>query len=255
MQDRDYIKSVIKATEILDVIRNNRKPLSLEEISRLLGQNKTTCFRFLQTMLELKLIVQENGSKSYKLGPKLITLGLSALNKFDLHTEAVPLMKKLREITGETVNLSILDQFEILIIERFRSGHVYNANLTVGSRLPLHCTSQGKVILAFSTNEKQKELLAHINYEKYTDKTVENEVKLKKQMIESLKRGYSINREEFELGIAAVAGPILNHEYEPVAALNVSFPLARHPDKKYCTEIAKRVLSTCRELSLLSGNI
>jgi IclR family transcriptional regulator, KDG regulon repressor len=255
MQKRDYIKSVIKAAEILDVIRNNRKPLSLEEIGRLLGLNKTTCFRFLQTMLELKVIVQESGSKNYKLGPKLISLGLSALNRFDLHKEAVPLMKKLREITGETINLSILDQFEMLIIERFRSAHVYNANLTVGSRLPLHCTSQGKIILAFSPAEKQKELLSHIDYEKYTEKTVKNESKLKEQMVESLEKGYSINREEFELGIAAVAGPIMNHADEPVAALNVSFPLARHPGKKYCEEIAKRVLSTCRELSLMSGKI
>ncbi len=184
MQPREFIKSIAKAAEILETIRSQKKPISLEEVSRLSKLNKTTCFRFIQTMLELDLVGQVAGSKNYKLGPKLISLGLSALDDFDLHKEAVPLMRGLREETGETVNLSILDGDELLIIERFRSNHLYNANLTVGSRLPLHCTSQGKEILAFLDEEKSMEVVSKINFKIYTDKTVKNKDELIRQLVE-----------------------------------------------------------------------
>jgi DNA-binding IclR family transcriptional regulator len=255
MQRRNFIKSLGKATEILETIRNNKKPISLEEVSRISELNKTTCFRFLQTMLELDIIVQNGGSKNYKLGPKLISLGLSALNSFDLHREAIPVMRELREDTGETVNLSILDGPDLLIIERFRSNHLYNANLTVGSRLPLHCTSQGKAILAFLKDERLEKLLSCIKFKKYTDKTVKNKIALKTQLSEIKKVGYSINKEEFEIGIAAIAGPIVNHAGEAVAALNVSFPLARHPNKFYVKQISEKVLKACKRLSFYQGHL
>jgi len=253
MRPREHIKSLIKAVEILETVQNHKNPISLEEISRLSKMNKTTCFRFIQTMRELNLLGQLSGTKHYKLGPRLISLGLTALDDFDLHKEAVPLMKELREQTGETVNLSILHGDELLIIERFRSNHLYNANLTVGSRLPLHCTSQGKVILAFLNEKMLNEIISKMIFKRYTDKTIKTKNELIRQLSEIRTSGYSFNNQEFEIGIAAVAGPIINHAGEPVAALNISFPLARHPQKRFIKKISEKVLFACKQLSFYQG--
>ena len=120
-------------------------------------------------------------SKKYRLGFKVISLGVSALNRLDLRQIALPFMTKLREDTEETTNLSILDGTEILFIERIQSEHLFNVNLSVGSRLPVHCTSQGKAILAFLPQDQAEALMKKINFEKRTDKTLITAKSLKKK--------------------------------------------------------------------------
>jgi len=251
----DYVKSVIKAFNILDCIYQNKEPVRLEELIKMTGIKKATCHRLLQTLLLQNLVAKEPRTKRYKLGPKLITLGLSALDRFDLHREALPLMNRLRDETGESVNLSILDGHEILTIERIRSVHLYNMSIGVGSRLPVYCTSQGKAILAFLNGDQQSEIIKSINIVPMTDKTIRNKNELLAELKKIRFQGYSVNREEFEIGIGAVAAPILGHSGEAVGSLNVSFALARHPEPEFINLLAEKVIASCKKLSFFLGHI
>jgi DNA-binding IclR family transcriptional regulator len=201
------------------------------------------------------IVIQDPNTKTYKLGTKLISLGMSALNSFDLHNEALPLMKKLRDETGETVNLSILDGNEILIIERFRSNHLYSMNLTAGSRLPIYCTSQGRSILAFMGQQQRDDIIDAISLIPLTQKTIVNKKQLLEKLDEIRVKGFAVNREEFEIGICAVAAPVLNHDGEAVASINVSFAIVRHPEPEFMQYLSGKVIDACRQLSLSMGYV
>lgn len=253
MIQRDQIKSISKAIQLCDSILQHEEPVGLKELTESSGLNKTTTHRILRTMLTLDLITQDLNTKKYKLGPKLITLGLSALKNTDLHKEALPLMKKLRDETGETVNLSILDGDEIMTIERLRSAFLYSLNLSIGSRLPLHCTSQGKVILAFLNIKRCEEIINSLKLRLKTPKTIVDKSQFRRELADIRRTGYAINREEFEIGISAAAGPILDHTGEAVAAMNVSYAIVRHPDPEYPVQLSEKVVEACRQLSFSLG--
>jgi len=253
MNQQTQVKSITKAFQLLESIFQSGMPIGLEDIVQQTGIKKTTAHRILRTLMASNIVIQDSKAKTYKLGTKLISLGLFALNSFDLHKEALPLMKKLRDENGETVNLSILDGNEILIIERFRSYYLYSMNLTAGSRLPIYCTSQGRSILAFMSRQQQKDIIDAIDLKPLTENTIVDKKLLLETLDEIRLNGYAVNREEFEIGICAVAAPILNHGGEAVASINVSFAIVRHPEPEFLEHLSKKVMEACRQLSFFLG--
>ena len=162
MVQENSVKSLVKATQLLKFISQNEHPPKLSSLARISGLNITTAHRLLKTLIKLGIVVLEEPSKTYKLGPTLIPLGFSALQEFNLHKEALPVMKALRDETGETVNLVVLDGEDVLIIERFRSPSLFSLNLSVGSKLPIHCTSLGRALLAFLNPKHSEEIINSI---------------------------------------------------------------------------------------------
>jgi IclR family KDG regulon transcriptional repressor len=253
LAEKDKVKTVAKAIQLCEGLSRHKGPVSLKDLIEESGLHKTTTHRLLQTLHELNLVVQDPRTKKYRLGPRFISLGLSALRNFDLHQEALPLMKALRDETGETVNLSILDGNEIMVIERFRSNSLFSMNLSVGSRLPIYCTSQGLAILAFLNPKRREAILKTLRLKPLTPNTILDKERLRARLAEIRQNGYAINYEEFEVGIRAVAGPILNHAGEAVASMNVSFATVRHPEPAFLDSLAQRVVQACQTLSFSLG--
>lgn len=253
MSEVNTIKSMQKSVHILTCLSESRGSLPLEEVTRRTGLKKTTCFRLLQSMMNLDLLEQEPGTKKYRLGPKIISLGLAALSELNLHKIARPLMKKLRDETGETVNLSILDGTDILFIERFRSSHLFNINLFVGSRLPVFCTSQGKALLAHLPETRVDQILHQINSQKDDKTCVVNADALKQNLAHIREKGFAFSDEELEKGLCAVAAPIMNHDGQVIAAINVSWAKARHPDKQTKDRFARQVVRVAQKISASLG--
>ena len=253
MGQEGNIKALKKAVDILLKISEMKESASLDEITRLTELKKTTCFRLLKSMCELNLIEKVDATKKYRLGPLVISLGLAALSQLDLYKVAYPLMKKLRDDTEETVNLSIVDNAEILFIERLPSRHLVNINLGVGSRLPVHLTSQGKAIMAFLPEEKFDRLIEQINA-KYDGDPINIE-SLRMQLGDIRERKYVHSDGELEKGLCAVAAPILNHNGHAIAAINVSYSKMRHPEKEYVLNLVKMVSEVSRKISKSMGYV
>ena len=253
MDDKNQIGSLEKGLNILSLLSQRGSPIRLEELTRITGMKKTTCFRFLQTLKRLNYVEQDPESKKYWLGTRIISLGLSALNNLNIRKLALPFMKKLREETGETVNLSVLDGTDIVFIERLQSSFIVDSNLHVGSRLPVYCTSMGKAILAHLPEAKVEEILSQIHFEKRTEKTIVSPKSLREELKKVRARGFAINDQELEKGLYAVAAPILNHNGEAIAAMNISFPSVRHPREESIIVFSKMVLKACAEISSSLG--
>ena len=253
MSAKDRVKTLDKSITILTCLAESQNQLALKELTKITGLKTTTCFRLIKAMETMGLVERDPGSKKYRLGFKVISLGVSALNRLDLRQIALPFMTKLREETGETTNLSILDGTEIIFIERIQSEHLFNVNLSVGSRLPVYCTSQGKAILAFLPEDEAEELMEKINFEKRTDKTLVTARSLKKELKAVRNNGFAINYEELEKGLCAIAAPIFNHNAYPIAAVNVSYAIARYEEPEPIDRFAKKVMDISEKISRSLG--
>ncbi len=253
MIDKDYIKSLEKGLNILSLLSRHGSPLKLEELVKISGMRKTSCFRILQTLTRAGFAVKDKDTCGYFIGPKIISIGLSALGSRGVRELALPLMKEIREKTGTTVNLGILDGHDVIFVERFQSAHIVETNLQVGSRLPVQLSSMGKAILAYLPEAELEAVLKQIHLEKKTEKTITSIAALKCELSKIRKKGFALNDEELETGLFAIAVPLLNHAGVAVAAMNISFPLMRHSREEAMKVFCPMILDAGKEISAMIG--
>ncbi len=253
MQDRDYIKSLEKGIHLISLISQQGSPLGLEDLVKRSGVKKTSCFRILQTLMRSDFIARAGDNRAYYIGPRLISIGLSAFDRMGLREVALPFMKDIRRRTGTTVNLAVLSGPEVIFVERLQSAHIVETNLRVGSRLSAHLSSLGKSMLAFLPEAELEPILNQLQFEKKTAKTITSVSSFKQELEEIRRRGFALNNEELEKGLFAVAAPVRNYSGAAVAALNVSFPLVRHSKKEAMEKFCPMVLDSCRKISLYFG--
>lgn len=253
MAEKDQVKTLNKCMHIFMCMADNREPMTLNELIKKTGLKKTTTYRLLQALTSLQLVEKIPRTKQYGLGPKLIYFGVTALGNLNLHKISLPVMTKLRNDTGETINLSILKGSEIMILERIQSDHLFNVNLSVGSRLPANCTSQGKAILAYLNDEKVDEIMTGFIFEKKTENTIVSMSALKNELKNVREKGYAVNDEELEKGLTAVAAPVFDYAGKVIAAINVSYSTARHPGPEMYERLSEKVIKASKEISRSLG--
>src|SRR5213592_5251043 len=145
-------QSLERGLAILSSFQSAQPLLGVSDLSRVVGLSRSTTHRYVATLAALGYLQQDAATKKYRLGPRVLDLGFSAINSMELRSIAAPHLQQLSDDTGHTVNMAILDGTDIVYIERCRSAQQgqreIDLNLHVGSRLPAYCTSMGKVLLA-----------------------------------------------------------------------------------------------------------
>jgi PcaR/PcaU/PobR family beta-ketoadipate pathway transcriptional regulator len=253
MEDKDYIKSLEKAMALIGLLSLHHSALNLESLVKISGIKKTSCFRILQTLTRSGFVAKDPDTSGYFIGPRMIAIGLAALDNKGVRELALPVMKEIREKTGATVNLAILSGSEVIFVERLQSAHIIDANLRIGSRLPAYCSSMGKAILAYLPEPELEAILRQIRFEKKTDKTISSIKTLKEELKGIRAQGFALNNEELANGLFAIAAPLRNHTGLAVAAINISFPLMRHSKQDGIKSFLPLVLEASRKISSMLG--
>jgi IclR family pca regulon transcriptional regulator len=144
----------------------DRPLLGISELGRQLGLNRSTTHRYVATLAGLGYLLQDPVTRKYRLGPRVLDLGFSAINSMELREIATPHLQELSDATGHTVNMAILDGDDIVYIERVRCSQPgqreIDLNLHVGSRLPAYCTSMGKVLLAHLPDAERANVVTRV---------------------------------------------------------------------------------------------
>src|SRR5919204_1255725 len=171
-----HSQSLERGLAILASFTSSRPLLGTSELARALGLSRSTTHRYLTTLHGLDYLHQDADTRKYRLGPRVLDLGFSAINSMDVREIAAPYLRQLSDETGYTVNLAILDGTDVVYVERCRTSRTgqreIDLDLHVGSRLPAYCTSLGKAILAFRPEEERARVLARIDYAKRGPNTV-----------------------------------------------------------------------------------
>jgi len=198
----------------------------VSELSREVGLSRSTAHRYIATLATLGYLDQDPASRKYRLGPRVLDLGFSAINSMDLREVAAPHLQALSDETGHTVNMAVLDGADIVYIDRCRTSQRgqrdIDLNLHVGSRLPAYCTSMGKVLLAGLGEEEQRAVLDRVDFDQRGPNTLTEREELLAELAHVARIGLALNNEELAYGLRSIAAPVTSGSGEVVAAINLA---------------------------------
>ncbi|KYO63800.1 IclR family transcriptional regulator [Thermovenabulum gondwanense] len=249
MENKNLVKSVIKALEIIELL-NVEGELSIKEISTKLELEKTTVHRLITTLKEKGYVIQNDKDRRYSNSFKLFELGNRTIERLGLRRQAQPYLEELAEKSHETVNLAILDGKYVMYIDKIESSETIKVALEIGKKLPCYCTGLGKAILAYMSEQKVLELLKSEPLKEFTPNTITDLSKLMRELRKIREQGYSVDNEEYVQGLICVASPIINKQGEPIAAMSIAIPKYRIEEgKKDLDYFASLVKETAQKFS------
>lgn len=252
-QDRYLSPSLIKGLQILKMFHANQPTLSLAEIAERLGVSRTTPFRLLYTLQQAGYLHQDEETKRYRLTPRVLELGFTYLQSLQLPEFAQPYLEQLRDETGASAHIGILDGQEVVYVARVAAKAVSAVQVTVGSRLPAHATAMGKVLLAYLPPARLQERIHGSELQPYTQATKTMIAELQKELAIIREQGYAISQAEFEQGISSIAMPIFSQGGSVIAAVNIAAPSFAWQETSLQEHYLPAVRKVAEQLSLFSG--
>jgi IclR family acetate operon transcriptional repressor len=214
------IQSVVMAGQIIEALAAAGQPMRLTALANQLGEAKAKMHRHLSTLKFLGFVDQDTQTECYRLGPKLVHIGQAAIDQFDLRRLAEPYMTRLRDLTRQTIVLSMPASGDAIVNAVVDSPNLVTISVRLGYRLPAHASAQGRVTLAFTPAATQQRVLAR-KLQLVTPRTIVDPVQLRERLGRIRTQLYDVSMDETMLGISAVAAPILNFENELVGAIAV----------------------------------
>jgi IclR family transcriptional regulator, acetate operon repressor len=214
------LQTADRALQVLQQFHAPADALSVTEIADRLGVHRSTASRLVST-LRARGFLERTAGDLVRLGPEVARLGRVTLAGRELATLAQPLMEQLAAHTGETVTLAVVAGGEALTVAQAGGRHVVSSGKWVGLRTPVHCTADGKVLLAFGAVTPSQGRL-----ERRTERTIVDPAALEREFGDIRARGFAVSEGEFEPGLVGVAAPV-RQDGACVAALCISGPQYR----------------------------
>jgi DNA-binding IclR family transcriptional regulator len=218
------VQSVDRAITILELLAREGES-SVTEIAAGLGVHKSTAFRLLATLETHRLVEQINDRGRYRLGVGNLRLAGATTARLDVVSEARPVARQLAADTGETVNITVRSEESALYLDQVAGSSALQSHNWVGQRIPLHATSNGKVLLSELSEEELDEAVPDLA--RYTSETVTSRERLLAELGEVRRLGYALAVDELEAGLTAAAAPIRSAHGDIIASMSISGPTFR----------------------------
>jgi DNA-binding IclR family transcriptional regulator len=229
--DNEVLSSVSKSLRILKAFDTQRSIWRVGELAEELNFSKSTVSRLIQTLVDEDFLTEDPNEPGYRLGSALLSLGGHYVSDSELYQEVAPVLNKLVLETGESAHIAVKNKHQVLYLNKQMGPFYSDIKTQIGALNPAHATSSGKVLLAHSPEETIDIILTG-ELEAYTEHTLTNPIKLKKDFEQIRHQGYSISREELVLGNYSIAAPVYNYESEIVCAITIVGPIVRLTDQK-----------------------
>lgn len=222
------VQSVDRALAILEHLARAGE-LGVTELAAELGVHKSTAFRLVGTLEGHGLVEQTEDRGKYRLGVGLLRLAGATTARLDVVQEARPVCKRLAAETGETVNIAVLSERSALYLDQVAGTSALQPHNWVGQHIPLHATSNGKVLLGGLDPDRRSLLLDELldQLPAYTDLTVTRRDRLEEEIERARRDGYAVAVDELEEGLTALAAPVRNAHGDVIASMSVSGPSFR----------------------------
>ena len=250
-------QSLERGLAILSAFKSGRPLLGISELGRELDLSRSTAHRYVATLAALGYLEQDTVTRKYRLGPRVLDLGFSAINSMELRQIAAPHLQQLSDETGHTVNMAILDGNEIVYIERCRSAQrgqrEIDLNLHVGSRLPAHCTSMGKVLLAYLAPGELAAVLDTIELTRRGPNTIVGRAALEAELRRVAEAGIAVNNEELAYGLRSIAVPVRTQTGAVTAAINLAVHRSMVSMEHLVTRLSPTLERSASEISARIG--
>lgn len=217
------VQSVDRALTILEQLARAGTDLGITDLAAQLGVHKSTASRLVATLEAHDLVEQQQERGKYRLGLGLMRLSAAAGLSFDLVRIARPTATRLSATTGETINVAILSDLAALYVDQVSGSSTVLSHNWVGQRIPLHATSNGKVLLASAPDAVWRQVV-DAGLSSYTPHTITDPARLRAELRHVHTQGFAVAIDELETGLTAIAAPIRGADGHVVASISVSGP-------------------------------
>ena len=226
---------------------------TLTELSRLIDMHPTTLFRMLATLQSRGFIARDRHTDRYRIGMRVLALAATVLRDLDIRQVARPTLEALCKSTRELVHLTVLDEGEVVTVERVDANQPLSLRNEIGSRRPAYCTASGKAILAYLPPDEAEAIMAR-GMPMVTPRTLTTPEALRQQMIEIRRRAFAWDDEERIEGVRCVAAPVFGMEGRIVGAVSLAAPALRTPWERLW-HLGDEVRATAAEISANLGGV
>lgn len=220
------VNSVGKALDVLQVFDQGAPSLSIGQISLQLGMPKSSVHRLVATLEQRGFLTREAGNGRYRLGARVLQLASVALAGLELRQNARSQLERLSHELGDTVHLAVLDEGDVIYIDKIESPRKVQMISHVGGRAPAHCTGLGKAMLAYRPEHEIRRIAAERGLHAYTPSTITNVEELLAHLATVRLRGYAIDQGEHESMVRCVAAPVWDYQDHVIAAISATTVIA-----------------------------
>ena len=241
-----------KVFRILDILAD-KGPLTVSQVAKIMDLPRSGSHRFLANLKEQGYVTQ-NADATYQLSLKLFQLGMKIVGKLEIRQLARPYLQELVDLYSETVILACLEGHEAVYLDKIQSKQTLRANLELGTRVPVHCTSVGKVMTAFLSEEKRSAVLDATDFQAFTPHTITDRSTLEEEFKLVRENGFSLCHQEYHIGIMAIAAPVFSYEEDRVYSMSISGPTQRMSEEQLLAT-REDLLGAAARLSEQLGNI
>ncbi|WP_422367478.1 IclR family transcriptional regulator domain-containing protein [Pelagibius sp.] len=225
--EKDIVGAFAKGLRVLECFGAESSRLAVADVADRTGYDRASARRSLLTLYHLAYASYDG--KYFSLTPRVLRLGLAALAALPLPQIVQPWLDQLSDQIGQSCSVAILDETEIVYIARAAQRRVMSIGLMPGSRLPAHCTSMGRVLLAALPEAEARALVERSDLTPRTARSLTNPAEIMSEIAKVRARGHAVIDQEVEIGLRSLAVPLENSRGQVVAALNTGVSAGQEP--------------------------
>lgn len=251
-EDRTSVQALSRALSLLEILAGDDDGYRLIDLAERSGLAASTVHRLLTTMQQKRFVSFESQNNLWHIGAQCFSVGSVFGRRRNMMDLATPLMRRLRELEGETVTLGVIDQDELLVLHQVESKEMVRAIRRPGSHSPLANTAMGKAILASLPETRTTEVIQHGGLQRLTPRSITRGTTLHSALSAIRELGYAIDDEETAVGLRCVAAAVFNESAVPIAALSIVGPSLRVTQGRL-ESLGQSVFASAKALTHLIG--
>jgi IclR family acetate operon transcriptional repressor len=250
--DGGFVHSIDRALALLEILGEDEDGYRLVDLAQRAGLSPSTTHRLLTTLERRRFVQFDRESSLWHVGVQCFSVGANFARRRNFVAQALPYMRQLRDAAGETVNLGVADQGEVVFLTQVESRELMRAITRPGGRSPMHCSGMGKALLSSLPEEEVSEILHRHGMRRMTAHSIVRPAKLHAALAEVRRTGFAVDDEEHAIGLRCVASVIYDEYSHPLAAVSVSGPTARVQDRRI-GDLGRLVVRSALDITVALG--
>lgn len=248
------VQSVDRALSILETLAEDDEGYRLSDLAVRTGLSASTVHRLLATLESRRFVQFDRAESKWHVGVRSFTVGASFARRRNFSAQAIPYLRKLRDLTRETANLAVVDDEYVIVLTRMESREIMRSLTQVGGRVAMVTSGVGKAVLATYSDEDVGAVIRHHGMPRLTEKSIVRPSDLFRELEKIRKQGYALDDEEACMGLRCIAAVVYNDCAEPLAAISVSGMTSRLTDDRL-PEVGQIVRDVAGELTVALGGV
>jgi len=248
------VQSVDRALSIIETLAEDDEGYRLSDLAVRTGLSTSTAHRLLATLEKRRFVQFDRHELKWHVGAQSFSVGATFARRRNFTAQAIPYLRKLRDLTRETANLAVVDDEAIIVLTRIESREIMRSLTKVGGRVAMVASGVGKAVLATYSDEDVNAIICRQGMPRLTEKSIVRPGELFRELQTIRRQGYAVDDEEARMGLRCVAAVVYSHCSEPLAAISVSGMTSRMTGDRLAA-VGRTVREVAAELTIALGGV